>query len=101
MDKPQFKVSQPYMEYTEMVDYVYQKYNCEKLAPKHKFWKFMLEHGFHNDISNPCFRGLHLGEILEIFADGCDDPAECWEAQILSRMIREFGSEEINVQISW
>lgn len=101
MEKPTFKVPAPYMDYTEMVDYVYEKYKCEGLAKKYKFWQFMLHEAFYDDIDNPCFRTLNLGDVFDKFCDAVDEPSECWEAHILSRMITEFGRDNIRVQISW
>lgn len=100
MEKPQLQHI-AFMDYNDMVSYVYEKYDCEKLAPKWKFWHLILSEAFYGEVSNDSIHELNLGDVFDKVCDKCDDPDESWEAHILARMIKEFGRDPINVRCSW
>jgi len=102
MNKPVQKVSQPYWDYHEVIDYIEKKYNIDTRGYKREvdgvyrdFWHWIVD-----------MCSIHNGSYfyLDIYGWMTDTDLEYvteWQQEILKLIYDEFQEEDMRFWVSW
>ena len=104
MNKPSFQVSEPYLNYFKVMDYLKEKYKITEIQ-KREFWKWVLNDSM-NDVHDGGFIALYANPSTfykKYYIDAIEDFNDDYPIviEVVNMLWNEYGKEELRFYVSW